>query len=106
MDRSKYITDAVRPNHLNFNRSYMDNNKNTVKLDNEQPEQDMDESDSPLRQQTRVFCCGETPRGAAKLLLNRPGPGQAVQVITVQDKGNMTKDSYEVRVQVLHSDYT
>ncbi|KAH8311754.1 hypothetical protein KR044_007900, partial [Drosophila immigrans] len=94
--KSKYITDALRPNHLNFNRSYMDNNKNTIRLDNAQ--QDMDESDSPLRQQARVFCCGETPRAAsaAKLLLNRSGPGQAVQVITVQGKGNMTSEVYEV----------
>jgi len=75
----------------------MDNNKNTVQLDNERTEQDMDESDSPLRQQPRVFCCGETPRGATKLPLNRPGPGQAVQVITVQGKGNMTRDVYEVK---------
>ncbi|XP_034115418.1 nicotinamide/nicotinic acid mononucleotide adenylyltransferase 3 isoform X1 [Drosophila albomicans] len=98
--KSKYITDALRPNHLNFNRSYMDNNKNTIQLDNVQsPQSDMDESDSPLRQQTRVFCCGEsTPQAAsaaAKLLLNRSGPGQAVQVITVQGKGNMISEVYE-----------
>lgn len=97
MDCSKYITDAVRPNHLNFNRVYMDNNKNSVKLDNDQSEQLMDESDSPLRQQTtRVFCCGETPRATTKLLLNRSGPGQAVQVITVQAKDNGSNDALEV----------
>lgn len=75
------------------------NNKNTVDLENEQGEQDMDESDSPLREQTtaRVFCCGETPRATTKLLLSRSGPGQAVQVITVQDKGNGMSDSHEVR---------
>ncbi|EDW67764.1 nicotinamide/nicotinic acid mononucleotide adenylyltransferase 3 isoform X1 [Drosophila virilis] len=94
--KSKYITDAVRPNHLNFNRVYMDNNKNSVKLDNDQSEQLMDESDSPLRQQTtRVFCCGETPRANTKLLLNRSGPGQAVQVITVQAKDNGSNDALE-----------
>lgn len=81
----------------------MDNNKNAVHLENEQTEQDMDESDSPspMGQQTtaaRVFCCGETPRAATKLLLSRSGPGQAVQVITVQDKGNGISDSHEVRI--------
>ncbi|EDW16468.1 nicotinamide/nicotinic acid mononucleotide adenylyltransferase 3 isoform X1 [Drosophila mojavensis] len=86
--KSKYITDAVRPDHLNFNRTYMDNNENAIKPENEQPEQLMeDESDSPLRQQTaRVFCCGESSRSSTKLLLSRPGPGQAVQVMTVQSK--------------------
>lgn len=83
---------------MNFNRTYMDNNKNTVQLDNVRTEQDMDESDSPLRQQARVFCCGESPRGATKLLLTRFGPGQAVQVIPVQSKGNMTSDAYEVKL--------
>lgn len=78
----------------------MENNKNSVELENEhnESEQEMDESDSPLREQTtaRVFCCGETPRVATKLLLSRSGPGQAVQVITVQDKGNGISDSHEV----------
>lgn len=96
MDFSKYITDAVRPDHLNFNRAYMDNNENAIKPDNEQSEQQMeDESDSPLRQQTaRVFCCGESSRPSTKLLMSRPGPGQAVQVITVQAKD--TSDGLEV----------
>ncbi|KAH8365060.1 hypothetical protein KR200_009803 [Drosophila serrata] len=88
--KSKYITDAVRPTHLLFNHAYTDNNKNAssysvgVQLE---LEQDMDESDSPSPHiqhsaTSRVFCCGEsTPRGS-KLL--RLGPGQAVQVITMQ----------------------
>lgn len=103
MDFSKYITDAVRPDHLNFNRTYMDNNENAIKPENEQPEQLMeDESDSPLRQQTaRVFCCGESSRSSTKLLLSRPGPGQAVQVMTVQSKD--TIDGLEVsREQLGH----
>lgn len=98
MDFSKYITDALRPDHLNFNRAYTDNNKNAMKLYNEQPEQTMDdESDSPLRQQAaRVFCCGETSRTSTKLLLNRSGPGQAVQVITVQSRDTGNVDAMEV----------
>ncbi|EDV94492.1 GH19439 [Drosophila grimshawi] len=91
--KSKYITDAVHPNHLNFNHAYMDNNKNAIQQSNHQ---DMDESDSPLRQQSaRVFCCGETPRVATKLLLGRSGPGQAIQVITVPDKNKSNSDSLE-----------
>ncbi|XP_016996720.3 nicotinamide/nicotinic acid mononucleotide adenylyltransferase 3 isoform X1 [Drosophila takahashii] len=87
--KSKYITDAVRPNHLLFNHAYTDNNKNASSYSiNDQLEQDMDESDTPSPQlqktaTSRVFCCGETSlRGSTKLL--RSGPGQAVQVITMQ----------------------
>ncbi|XP_017052837.1 nicotinamide/nicotinic acid mononucleotide adenylyltransferase 3 isoform X2 [Drosophila ficusphila] len=80
--KSKYITDAVRPNHLLFNHAYTDNNKNaSIYPIGDQLEQDMDESDTPspqLQQTSRVFCCGE----GSKLL--RSGPGQAVQVITMQ----------------------
>ncbi|KAI8044059.1 hypothetical protein M5D96_000208 [Drosophila gunungcola] len=83
----KYITDAVRPTHLLFNHAYTDNNKNasSYPIIEDQLEQDMDESDtpSPHLQHTatsRVFCCGEgTLRGS-----RRSGPGQAVQVITMQ----------------------
>ncbi|EDW24911.1 GL20613 [Drosophila persimilis] len=46
----------------------------------------MDESDSPSPQMqqttSRVFCCGDTSPRGPKLL--RVGPGQAVQVITMQ----------------------
>ncbi|XP_034659911.1 nicotinamide/nicotinic acid mononucleotide adenylyltransferase 3 isoform X1 [Drosophila subobscura] len=84
--KSKYITDAVRPNHLIFNHAYTDNNKNAA--NSLISEQNMDESDSPspqLLQQTtsRVFCCGDTSPRGPKLL--RVGPGQAVQVITMQN---------------------
>lgn len=89
MDFSKYITDAVRPTHLLFNHAYTDNNN---KFADSYPlgshlEQDMDESDSPSPNPqpsatSRVFCCGETTPRGSKLL--RVGPGQAVQVITMQ----------------------
>ncbi|KAH8382289.1 hypothetical protein KR009_002687 [Drosophila setifemur] len=87
--KPKYITVAVRPNHFLFNNAYTDNNKNASGYPlGDQLEQDMDESDSPrpLTQHSatsRVFCCGEstTPRGTK---LPRLGPGQAVQVITMQ----------------------
>ncbi|KAH8315202.1 hypothetical protein KR074_005526, partial [Drosophila pseudoananassae] len=87
--KSKYITDAVRPTHLLFNHAYTDNNNkfaHSYPLGN-QLEQDMDESDSPspnpqTSATSRVFCCGETTPRGSKLL--RIGPGQAVQVITMQ----------------------
>ncbi|XP_016952897.1 nicotinamide/nicotinic acid mononucleotide adenylyltransferase 3 isoform X1 [Drosophila biarmipes] len=86
--KPKYITDAVRPNHLLFNHAYTDNNKNTSSYSvSDQLEQDMDESDTPSPQlqhtaTSRVFCCGEATLRGTKLL--RSGPGQAVQVITMQ----------------------
>eukprot|EP00099_Drosophila_melanogaster_P023531 NP_651315.2 nicotinamide mononucleotide adenylyltransferase, isoform A [Drosophila melanogaster] len=86
--KSKYITDAVRPNHLLFNHAYTDNNKNANSYSiGDQLEQDMDESDTPSPQlqhtpTSRVFCCGEVPLRGSKVL--RSGPGQAVQVITMQ----------------------
>lgn len=88
MECSKYITDAVRPNHLLFNHAYTDNNKNANSYSiGDQLEQDMDESDTPSPQlqhtpTSRVFCCGEVPLRGSKVL--RSGPGQAVQVITMQ----------------------
>jgi len=88
VDCSKYITDAVRPNHLLFNHAYTDNNQNASSYSvSDQLEQDMDESDTPSPQlqhtaTSRVFCCGEATLRGSKM--QRSGPGQAVQVITMQ----------------------
>ncbi|KAH8278927.1 hypothetical protein KR018_011068, partial [Drosophila ironensis] len=92
--KSKYITDAVRPAHLLFNHDHTLDNNNKIAPGyalSDSQEQDMDESDTPSPlpqtqpQTSRVFCCGDssTPRGSNLLRLG-PGPGQAVQVITMQ----------------------
>ncbi|XP_037950052.1 nicotinamide/nicotinic acid mononucleotide adenylyltransferase 3 isoform X2 [Teleopsis dalmanni] len=63
----KYILDELVEEYIRKNGLY---NCKSINLDN--------------RKATQVFCCGESDKTGKKLLLNRNGPGQAVQVITTE----------------------